>query len=185
MDIVRTIYKELFTVKILHSGYGAPRPNLIAGSIALEADEETKTLFNNYYLGYRFFGDTLICFMRIAASLPAVPYLKFPGDVRIRFRMNASVDFLSKTVVDAAGAKQVYQFTNQVNIGTGGFISMHTQGVNSDDLKNVNVVNADKICFGVVDVNTSTVVNSSYAIFSGVNQQLISPNYSIRFINKS
>src|SRR5450432_3239991 len=115
-DIIKTIYEELFTLKFLHSGYGDPRPDFIADNIILEPDGQTKIFFSNYNLLYRFFNDTLICFMRCADALPRVPYIKLSGDVRMRFFMNASSDFFNKTVVDVAGAQQVYQFTNQVNI---------------------------------------------------------------------
>ena len=193
-DIVKTIYEELFTVKFLHNGYGDPRPKLIADSIKLKPDAETKNLFNNHNLGYRFFNDTLICFIRTnlrqllspPALEPVSPYIKFSGNVRIRFFLNASTDFLNRTLVEATGARQTYQFTNQVNAGTGGFICMHTSGVNNDDLKNVDTVEIDKNerCFGVVDVHSSGAVDSTYELFSGSDQSLQSPQYSIRFISK-
>ena len=183
-DITNVIYKEIFTVKIFHDGYGSPRPVFIADNITLEPDENTKFFFKSYDMSYRFFNDTIICFVRSEDVVPGVPYIKFSGDVRIRFLINASTDFLNKTVVDAVGAKQMYQFTNQVNVGTGGFICMHTAGANVDDLKNANVVNADKACFGVIDVHSTGAVNSSYDLFSGAGQNLQNPSYSIRFISK-
>ncbi|MDQ6763555.1 MAG: hypothetical protein M3015_13125 [Bacteroidota bacterium] len=190
-DIIRTIYEELFTVKFLHSGYGFPHPGLIANSITIEPNEATKKLFVNYNLGYRFFNDTLMCFIR--ASLvsppdpePKVPFLKFAGEVKFRFLINASTDFLNKTDVAAAGSKQVYQFTNQVNAGTGGFISMHATGVDLiDDLKNVGVVKAEKICFGVIDIFNTDAINSSYDLFdNNTDQKLKSPAYKILFKSK-
>ena len=193
-DITKSKYEEVFTVRFLHNAYGNPRPRLMADSIELEPDTETKEFFNNYNLGYRFFNDTLICFIRTTLSqllsppalVTVIPYIKFSGNVRIRFFINASIDFLNKTLVETAGAKQMYQFTNRVNAGTGGFISMHISGVNNDDLKNVDTVEVDKnkSCFGVVDVYSSGAVDSTYELFSGLDQGLQSPQYSIRFIGK-
>ena len=195
-DIIRTTYKELFTLKFLHSGYGFSQKNSIADSIYLEPDEATRNLFINHSIGYRFFTDTLICFIRTVKtellSPPGiathVPYIKFSGNVLIRFLMNASTGFLDKTEVAATGAKQVYGFTNQVNTGTGGFISSHTDitGVNDDDLKNIAVVKPDKTCFAVIDIFNIGAVNSNYDLFNeNVTQQLKSPAYAIPFKSKS
>ena len=187
-DIIDLLCKELFTVKFLHNGYGPLRKNFIAEDIAIEPDEATSKLFVNHYLGYRFIGDTLICFARIEPLLsppvPASPYIKFTGAFRIRFLLKASSSFLGKTIVAAVGAKQVYQFSNQANAATGGFICMHTTGVNNDDLKNADTINPGKPCFAVIDVSSSGAVNGSYEIFTGgPAQQLTSPAYSIQFIS--
>lgn len=191
-DITDIKVEELFTVKFLHSGYGFARRKMLEDNITLEPDEATRNLFTNYNLGYHFFNDTLICFIRTnlpqllspPALDPKIPFIKFSGNVRIRFLINASNDFLNKTVVEATGATQMYQFTNQVNAGTGGFICMNTSGVNSTDLKNVDVVEADKNCFGVIDVHNNAAVNNTYNLFTGVNQTLQSPHYFIQFISK-
>ena len=184
IDIIRTVYEELFTVTFIHGGYGSPRPDFIGDNISLEPDEDTKFLFKNYDISYRFFTDTLICFMRCNDALPRVPFIPFSGPVRMRFFINTSAGFISKSVVEPAGALQVYQFTNQANIGTGGFISMHETGADNDDLKNASAVNAEKNCFGVIDVHNTGAVNSTYDLFSGANQTLLSPDYSIRFISR-
>ena len=184
VDIIKIIYKELFSVKILHAGYGTPRPDSISESINLQPDTNTKKIFKNYNMGYSFFNDTLVVFMRCADQLPVVPYVKFAENFRIRFLLNVSGDFLNRTVADAVGATQVYQFSNQTNVGSGGFISMHSEGVNSDDLKTTAVVNADEKCFGVIDIYSSGAINNAYELFSGTDESLNNPNYSIRFISK-
>jgi len=187
-DIIDLLCKELFTVRFLHSAYGPSRKILIADDIGIEPDDATKKLFVNHYLGYRVIGDTLICFARVESLLsppsPASPYIKFTGTFRIRFLVKASSSFLGKTNVAATGAKQVYQFSNQANAATGGFICMHSTGVNNDDLKNTGTVNPDKPCFAVIDIASSGAVNTSYEIFSGgPAQQLTSPVYAIQFIS--
>jgi hypothetical protein len=191
-DIVKTTYKELFTVKFQHSGYGLSRQNAVADSIRVEPDDETRQLFADHNMGYVFFNDILICYIRTEpltppAPDPKVPYIKFSGNVMIRFLVNASTDFLSKTNVVAVGAKQVYQFTNQVNAGSGGFISAHTDitGVNNDDLKNVTIVKPGKNCFAVIDIFNNGAINNSYEVFtSSVTQQLRSPAFIIPFKSK-
>ena len=161
-DITDVKVGKLFTVRFLHSGYGFSRRKLLEDSLTLEPDNATGNLFTNHQIGYHFFNDTLICFIRTDLTQllsppvlsPETPFIKFTGNVSIRFLINASADFLNKTVVEAAGAAQVYQFTNQLNAGTGGFICMNTAGVNNSDLKNSNVINADQTCFAVVDVHS-------------------------------
>ena len=184
VDIIKIIYKELFTVRLLHTGYGTPRPDSIADNITLHPDASTKIIFSNYSIGYSFFNDTLVVFMRCADQSPVVPYIKFAENFRIRFLLNVSDDFLKKTVADPVGATQVYQFSNQANAGSGGFISMHTTGVNSDDLKTATLINADENCFGVIDIYSSAAINSAYELFSGANDHLNSPAYSLQFISK-
>ena len=184
VDIIKIIYKELFTVKLLHTGYGAPRPGSISDSINLKPDAETKIIFSNYSIGYSFFNDTLVVFMRCADQSPVVPYIKFAENVRLRFLLNVSGDFLNKTVADPVGAIHIYQFSNQINAGSGGFISMHAGGVNIDDLKAAAAVNADENCFGVIDIYSSAAINNAYELFSGSNDNLNNPNYSIQFISK-
>ncbi len=186
-DNINTKYLQLFTVRLLHSGYGTAHKNSIAEAISIEPDEATQRLLINYNMGFRFINDTVICFIRTLlfappAPLPIVPFLKLSGAKLFRFLVFASPDFLARTDVQAAGATTVYQFTNQVNAGTGGFISMHAAGVNNDDLKTVAAVKPAKSCFGVIDIASQGASGSSYEIFDGpVNQQLKSPAFSILF----
>lgn len=183
-DIVRTISRTLFSVRFLHTGYGLPRPEIISEYIWLEPDEDTKNVFKNYSIGYRFFNDLLVVFMRCSNLVPTTPFLKITEEVRLRFYLQVSADFLNKTQVQAVGAAQLYQFSNKVNIATGGFISKHTEGVNDDDLIAVDLAAPGKTCFGVLDVFNTGAVNSTYDLFSGVQQTFNSPGYSIRFISQ-
>ena len=188
-DIISLIYKELFTVKFLHTAYGAARKSFIADDIHIEPDLATKKLFINHYLDYRFFNDTLICFIRTEllsppTPNPKAPFIKFSSPVLIRFLVNASTGFLRKTNVVITGSQQVYQFNNQLNAGTGGFICMHATGVNNDDLKSAAVVKPDNPCFGVIDIFSTGAANSTYEIFTGGPIQVLqSPVYSIQFIS--
>jgi len=189
-DSVRITYKELFTVKFIHTGYGILRHNSISDSMGLEPDEESKKLFQNYNIAYKFFNDTLACFIRtkslsLSPPGPQAPYVKFTGGERIRFLINVTTDFFSFTDVTTAGAKQVYLFNNRTNAGTGGFICMHAAGVNADDLKNANVVKPDRNCFGVIEIFNTNAVNSNYELFDAITtQELKSPAFSITFISK-
>lgn len=184
VDTIKTIYKELYKVKFVHTGYGSPRPNSISDDLTVQPDADTRVIFNNHNIGYHFFNDTLVVFIRCADQTPPVPYLKLAQPLRLRFLLNVSNNFLNKTVVDPVGSVHVYQFSNQVNAGTGGVISMHTQGVNSDDLKTVSVVNPDENCFAVIDIYSSGAINSAYDLFSGASENLNDPGYSIPFISK-
>jgi hypothetical protein len=190
IDTVNIRYKELFTVKFFHSGYGLPRNNFIAEAIGISPDEETKKTFSNHNIGYQFLSDTLVCFIQTKfvsppSFEPKVPFIKFSASEVLRFCITVSNEFLNVTNVEAAGAQQLYQFGNKVNVETDHFICMHTEGVNNDDLKNTSTVKADKTCFGVIDITNTGAVNSSYEIFDTINnQQLKSPAYNIRFKSK-
>lgn len=182
-DIIRIKYKELFTVKFLHAGYGAARKTFIADDIHIEPDMATRKLFINHYLDYRFFNDTLVCFIRTALLSPPslMPFVKFPNPFVIRFMITPSTVFFGKTDVLVTGSQQVYQFNNKVNAGTGGFICMHVAGVDNDDLKSAAVVKPDNPCFGVIDISSTGAFDSNYEIFTGgPGQELRSPAYSIQ-----
>src|SRR5262245_6311295 len=162
-DIIQLVCKELFTVKFIHSAYGASRKVFIVDNVFIEPDRATKELFTNHTVDYRFINDTLVCYIRTEilsppVSGPRIPYIKFDNPVVIRFLLTASTDFLNKTNVINAGAKQLYYFTNQTNAATGGFICMHSAGVNNDDLKNADTINPDKTCFGVIDIASTGAV---------------------------
>jgi len=186
-DIIQLRCKELFTVKFIHSAYGLLRKTFIADNIFIEPDRATKTLFTNHSVDYRFINDTLVCYIRTEVlsppvSGPRIPYIKFDSPVVIRFLLKASTDFLNKTQVIDAGAKQLYYFSNQANAATGGFICMHSTGVNNDDLKNADTINPDKTCFAVIDIASTGAVNTSDEIFTGgAAQQLTSPAFVIPF----
>ena len=188
-DIIQLLCKELFTVRFIHGAYGILRKIFISEDIFIEPDQATRILFTNHSVDYHFINDTLVCFIRTEVSSPPVlgprtPFIRFDSPVVIRFLVKASVDFLNRTNVISAGAQQTYYFTNQVNAATGGFICMHSAGVNNDDLKNTNTVKPDNPCFAVIDIVSQGAVNSSYEIFTGgPAQQLTSPAYSIQFIS--
>ena len=120
IESVNSIYRPLSTVKFLHSSYETPREKFFSEGIAITLAQETKTLFTNYKMNYRFYNDTLICFIQCALFNPPAPEPKIPsvtikGDIRIRFLLHNSSDFFSKTYVVAAGSKKVYQFSNKIN----------------------------------------------------------------------
>ena len=182
-DVVKIINSTLFSLRFVHTGYGLPRPEVISDNIRLDPDEDTLRIFNNYNIGYRFFNDMLVVFIRCSNQVPTTPLLKISEEIRLRFFIQISTDFLNKTEVQPVGATQLYQFSNKINIGTGGFLSMHTDGVNNDDLKSSNVAQPGVTCFGVIDVYNTGAISNAYDLFSGAEQTLNSPGYSIRFIS--
>lgn len=182
-EIIKTTFQVLYTVTFLHNGYGLPVPGSISDNIRLNPDKDTQTIFLNHHIGYRFFNDLLVVFMRASNPDPTIPFLKISRQVRFRFFMHVSTDFLHRTQVDAVGSLQVYQFSNKVNAGTGGFLSMHTEGVNMDDLKPVDEAEPGENCFAVMDVYNNGAINNAYDLFSGVADSFNSPGYFIRFIS--
>lgn len=187
MEQVITRYDGLFSVQLLHSGYNIFQQNLVGQDLSVKPDKATEKLFLNHSAGYSFNNGTLVCYMRSRpvlppAATPVKPYIEFDGNTRIRFLVFGNATFLNKTQVAAAGSTQVYQFTNQANAGTNGFIAMHETGVNNDDLKTIGSVEPEENCLAVIDIHNNGAVNAGYELF-GAGGQLMNPVYRVRFVS--
>lgn len=141
MDVVNSLYANLFTVRFLHTGYGTPASNTFFKSIKVIPDRDTEELFRNYDISIRVFNDLFVCFIRSRLFAPPdtdlkVPFINFLEDVQIRLLLFINSDFIDKTAVVAAGKNQVYHFSNQINnvIGSDSFLSRSTEvyDANSD-----------------------------------------------------
>ncbi|MGB8191999.1 MAG: hypothetical protein WCF67_08775, partial [Chitinophagaceae bacterium] len=187
-DVIRRIYERLFSVELLHAGYVFFQQNMLSESVRVKPDKETAKLFKNHGINYRFSAGTLVCTMmsdQLAppAASPVLPSIEFTGNVRMRFMMYSSADFLNRTQVVAAGSAEVYQFSNQANAGTNSFIAQHETGVNNDDLKTVAAIAPEEKCFAVIDIHNNGAVNAAYDLFGG-DKRLLSPAYKVRFAPK-
>jgi hypothetical protein len=125
IESVDSVYRPLFTVKFLHNAYQTPKENFFSEGISIVTDNNTSAIFKNYKMDYRFFNDTLICFIQCTpfnppAPDPKVPSTKINSDIRVRFLLKNSSDFFSKTYVAGAGNKKLYQFSNKINNAGGG-----------------------------------------------------------------
>jgi hypothetical protein len=186
MEVITTRYEQLFTVELLHSGYVFFGQNLIHQGLRIVPDSHTKKLFNNHNIRYRFVNGVLQCFMQCdllspPATTPVIPFIDFNGAIHLRFLVFSTSDFLSRTQIIAAGSQEVYQFSNQNNAGTNGFIAQHETGVNDDDLQDTSTAAPSEKCFAVIDIHNTGAINASYDLFGGDNR-LLSPAYRIRFI---
>lgn len=119
VDIINTLYEELFSVRLLHSGYVSPATHVISNDIQLHPDKQTKKLFSNYHITYRLYDNILVCLVRSRLFAPPatnlkVPFMRFLGNVRIRFLMHITQNFLNRTEVVAAGKNQFYHFSNRM-----------------------------------------------------------------------
>ena len=188
VDTIRQAYTELFTINFSHSGYGTGPQTSIADEIALAPDNATQTLFRKYEIGYKFYNHTFICFIRLKVLVPAmppqVPYIPVANGLQLRLLLKAGNAFLNKTEIDAAGASQVYYFSNRVNAGSGRYLSHDAAEVNDHDLQNVSAVKPEDSCLGVIDIFSSGAMDSTYELFSGSLQQFESPGYRIDFKSK-
>lgn len=127
IESVDSIYTTLFTVKFIHTGYQTPTEKFVSDAISITPDQYTEAIFSDYKMDYRFFNDTLICFIRTKflnppASDPKIPAFPITGDIKLRFLLNTRDDFFGKTYVAAAGNKKVYQFSNKINNGAGSIL---------------------------------------------------------------
>lgn len=126
-ETVRTIYQELFSVRFVHSGYENPQEDFINKGIRIVPDKDTTLFFSNYKMEYRFYTNTLVCFIECVlfnppAPEPKVPLLTIPADMHIRFLVTSSSDFAANTFVVAAGSTNTYQFTNKINHISSGLV---------------------------------------------------------------
>jgi len=240
-ETVRTIYQELFTIKFIHAGYETSQENFINQGLRIEPDRNTKLVFENYKINYRFYSNTLVCFIQCVlvnppAPEPKVPFVPIPDNMWIRFLVTSSSDFAAKTFVVAAGSTRTYQFSNKTNHIDGGSALLTTpveiysitrdfdtgtlvqdgghlftavkdvsaadvipisdtgfweqlqaveQVVNNADLQTNAHVEADTVCFAVIDLFKTGTTNDAYK-FLDVNDQLFhpAPEFVIRFKNR-
>jgi hypothetical protein len=120
MDITRLTYKELFTVKLLHTGYVSATGSNLFNKLAIIPDTETQALFNRYGMGYRLTNGSIVCFIRAEymaapAREPKKPYISINENFAVRFLITAQTEFFSSTFIAAAGKELVYHFTNKAN----------------------------------------------------------------------
>ena len=129
-DTISQFFARLFVVKFMHTGYETPDENFLQKGIFIQPDKATQHLFDEYKMSWRFFNNTLICFIQSSlVSPPAVdpkkPLITINENINIRFLVRTSSEFTGRTWVVSAGSKQVYQFSNQINNtdGTNLFLS--------------------------------------------------------------
>ena len=137
-DTISQIFANLFVVKILHRGYETPDENFLQKGVFIRPDNATQQLFSEYKMSYRFYNNTLVCFIQSSlvnppAADPKTPLITISGNIHIRFLVRTSSDFTGRTWVVPAGSKQVYQFSNQINNtdGTNFYLSAPVESFSS------------------------------------------------------
>ena len=194
VDTIKTAYKELFTVALLHPAYESiytfkdPVTNAdktitasaIFNALSVEPDTATKKLFANHSMSFRSTNNIVSCFIRAQLQQP---HIKLPANTRIRLLLKQKSDFLYRTNIIAAGSRQVYSFTNSNNTMDSGIkhITKNATGVTDADLEETSTVGAEENCLGVIDMLTS-ITDVNYRLLNG--DTLESPAFVIRFIKK-
>lgn len=194
VDTIKTAYKELFTVTLLHPAfetiytYKEPVTNTdktitsssIFNALSVEPDNATKKLFANHSMSFQNSNNLISCFIRAQLQQP---HIKLPGNTRIRLLLKQKSDFLYRTNIRTAGSRQVYSFTNSNTTMDGGIqhITKNATGVTDADLEDISTVEAEENCLGVIDMLNS-VTDVNYRLLNG--DTLESPAFVIRFIKK-
>lgn len=158
IEIIDTIYAELFNITFTHSAYETPLDKFLSRSLSIVPDEDTKQLFKEYKMDYRFFNNVLVCFVKSSLFAPPAPDPKVPSvtidaSTKIRFLIKNSSDFFAKTFVTAQSNKKIYQFSNKVNnsSGTDTFLSAPVEGYNSaNDYSQGTIVSDGSNLYGTV-----------------------------------
>ena len=191
IESVGTIYRPLFTITFLHSGYETPLENFLQKGMTVVPDEATKKLFINYQMDYRFFNNMLTCFIQCVLVAPPAPepkstFVSIDGDIRLRFLLRNSSDFFDKTWITAPGSEKLYRFSNKINNVAGGVLLLSAGPVVGDaDLTNAAAVDTDEDCLGVIDMYNSGTTNSSYDLLDAGNVLFNpAPAFTIKFQSK-
>ena len=126
-ETVQTTYRELFTIKFVHKGFETSTEKYLSRGLRIEPDEITKQLFIDRHIDFRFYTDTLVCFIECAqfsppAKEPKIPFVSIPADFKMRFLVLSSDELVSKSYVVAAGSRRTYQFSNKTNNTNGGVV---------------------------------------------------------------
>ena len=194
VDTIKTTYKELFTLTLLHPAfetictYKDPVTNTdktitassIFNALSVEPDTATEKLFANHSMSFQRSNNLISCFIRAQLQEPFIP---LPADTRIRLLLKHKSDFLYRTNIVAAGSRQVYWFSNTNNTLDSCIkhITKNATGVTDADLEDISTVQAEENCLGVIDM-LSSVTDVNYRLFDG--DTLQSPAFVIRFIKK-
>ena len=120
MDVVLTIYKELFNIQLLHDGFSTPSGSEIFSQVSIAPDDDTKMLFSRYDISYKYLDNTVAFFIHSdlaspPAKDPKKPFVKLDSDFKMRLLVFASPSFFAKTYTVSTGSKAVYYFTNRIN----------------------------------------------------------------------
>ena len=158
MDLIRTIYKELFNVKLLHKAYSSAKGNSIFNEIQVVPDENSRALFKRSEMDYRCMDNMIVCFIRSEllsppAKEPKKSYVLLVEAFKIRFLLKATKGFLDKTHVASTGSKTVYYFNNKIN---------NVQSSNKYITKIIENFNAAS------SYDAGTIVNSAGASFAAL-----------------
>ena len=168
-ESVKTTYRELFMIKLLHARYENSFENFLQQAIAIMPDQRTRQLFIDRRISYRFYANTLTCFMECSlynppAPEPKVPFIPLDGDLHIRFLLTGSDDFVRATYIVAAGSRHVYDFTNKIS-NTGGGVVFLTSPVENHSLAG--------------DYEIGTLVQSGGNLFTCIKTALAADSISI------
>jgi hypothetical protein len=155
-ETVSTIYQELFVIQFVHAGYQTPKEKYLTQALRIEPDPATKKLFRDHHIDYRFFADTLVCFVHCTlvnppAMEPKTPTVSISGDLKIRFLLFASSDFASRTYVVSAGSKKTYHLHNKISNTAGGVVFL------TNPVENYSIAN---------DYEAGTLVQDGGNLFS-------------------
>ena len=158
MDSIKTMYTELFNVKLAHKAYLSAKGNSIFNQIQVAPDENTRALFKRYEIDYRCIDNRIVCFIRSEllsppAKEPKKSYVLLVEAFKVRFLLKVTRGFIDKTQVASAGVKSVYYFTNKIN---------NVQSSNKYIIKPIENFNAAN------SYDDGTIVNSAGASFTAL-----------------
>lgn len=106
-------YDKLFSIALSHSRFPSPSHehswlSPLSALLDIAPDAGTRRLFDKHDIHVRFEQDVLTCYIRVDTT-GRKPFHSLPGNFRIRFLVNATAAFLSKTSVAAGwGSDHMY-----------------------------------------------------------------------------
>jgi hypothetical protein len=169
IETTHTNYSELFKITLLHGAYEMPLDHFLAENLSIVPDESTKQLFTEYKLNYRFFNNTLICFVQSVLFAPPAPFMTIDGTSKIRFLVKINSDFYLKTFVTAQAQKKIYQFSNKTlnTTATETFLTAPVENFNpANDYSQGTIVSDGTNLFGALQTalaaNSIPITNTNF-----------------------
>lgn len=103
-------YEKLFSIALIHSRFPPPSHDHswlspLSALLDIVPDPTTRVIFEKHDIHVRFEQDVLACYIRVDTS-GQKPFHALPSDLRMRFLINATPAFLSKTSVAATWGKE-------------------------------------------------------------------------------
>jgi len=180
------LYEELFSIVFSHDSFNVIRESRLSDELSIIPDKNTEKLFSKHCIGFSFSDNKFICYIQCKKQTDAggefkTAFILPASNLKFRLLLNASSNFMKRTVNDPGSTGNAYYFNNRQNAGVLRHISNDHTGVKSADKKPISDLDSNAIALSVIDIFCNNAFNNQYELFTGTNGRLNSPPYRIHF----